>query len=186
MKRWIIGFFVCYPLLPVGLFAGISLFQGSPLAILIVPYYALLLGSLFHLSRQPGVVGLCYKGALFGVFLHLLSLAGVFGREFLSINSWTEDQAFKGLFLGIFLVYVAASGAGAAMAAGRGRSFVAFLQLLAPAVTLLATQINLGNWGGLLTIVSFGGQGVQALLLGLATLETTQPEKAEPGLTPSQ
>lgn len=186
MKRWMIGFFTCYALLPVGLFAGIGLFQGSPLAILIVPYYALLLSSLFQLSRQPGVVGLCYKGALLGVFVHLLSLAGVVGHEFLSLPSSTQDHAFKGVFLGIFAVYVAASGAGAAMAAGRGRSFVAFLQLLAPAVTFLATQFNLGNWGSLLMILSFGGQGFQALLLGLTTLEPAQVEKAEPGFTPSQ
>lgn len=183
MKRWMIGFFLCYPLLPLGFFAGICLFQGSPVAILIAPYYALLLASLFHLARLPRLPGLFYKGALLAVFAHLFALAVQIGGPLL-FQTGDPKYALEILLLAIFGVYVMASWAGAALAASRGNYVGMGLQLLAPAVSFLASQHHVGNWGSLLMILSFGSQGLHALFLGLASVEAVEPEKAEPGFTP--
>lgn len=183
MKRWMIGFFLCYPLLPLGLFAGISLFQGSPLAILIAPYYALLLASLFHLARLPRLPGLFYKGALLAVFVHLSALAVQIGAPLLG-QMREPKYALEVLLLAILGVYVLASWAGAALAASRGKHVAVALQLLAPVVSVFASQSDLGDWGSFLVILSFGSQGLQALFLGLAGVEPAQAEKPEPGFTP--
>lgn len=184
MKRWAIGFFLCYPLLPVGFICGMGLFERKPFALVAILYYALLLACTWNLRRLGGWAGRWYALAFAITCLHLSCVGGMLLQN-KARGVWGGGDDFIGLILvTIPGVYVAATWAGAALAFGLKRRWEGVIQLCSPLLMLLG--IVLGKaLAGPLVILTFGGQALDALLLSFRLVNRVEQEDFYIGLSPS-
>ena len=183
MKRWAIGFFLCYPLLPVGFICGLGMFERRSIAMVAVLYYALLLASTWSLRRLGGWAGRWYLLAFAITCLHLCSVGGMLLQK-RELGSWGGDDFVGLILLTIPGVYVAATWAGAALAFALNRRLEAVFQLCSPLLMLLG--IGLGKeMAGPMVILTFGGQALNALFLSFRTVNQVEQEEFYTGFSPS-
>ncbi len=191
MKVGILAFLLCYVTLPVAFFCGSGLLAPTPVGVVPLLYYALLVFGLLRLSRLPSPARYMYRLALLVVALHLaflLALA-VVSR---SGAHWdrTREICIVGLLFSIGGVYVVACLAGAVLAWGRGLRGHAALQLLGPAYLsscyFLPSPLSNSPAGTALGILAFFGQGGHACWLGLGLLsQQAPPPSHDIGLNPA-
>lgn len=184
MKRWAIGFFLCYPLLPVAFVCGLGLVEHRPFAIFAVLYYALLLACTWNLRRLGGWAGRWYLLAFAVTCLHLSGVGGMMLDGGTNEGPWGGSDAFFGVVLfTIFGVYVAATWAASALAFRQERTLEGVLQLLAPIALVLGMGTHLGVP---IVLLAFGGQAVDALILSLKLVTHAENEDSHIGLSPSE
>lgn len=183
-----IKLFLCYPLAPASLFiaalVGAFLSMVPILAFLacgliVLAYYFLLISSLLGCSKMGGWPLFFYQLAMASACTNLASASLVFFPH----SNLTERVPL--LFgLTILGVYIACSLAGAAMAWGSGRKIQAAMQVLWPVLSILAPFLTARLL--VVSLLVFGVQGLQAMLLGLSlhTCDTPviqRPEDSEIG-----
>jgi len=184
MKRWAIGFFLCYPLLPVAFMCGLGLFERKPFAVGAILYYALLLASTWNLRRLGGWAGRWYALAFAITCLHLSCVGGMLLQNRAG-SGWGRGDDFIGLILlTIPGVYLSATWAGAALAFGLNRWREGVFQFFSPLLMLLGIALG-KEMAGPLVIVTFGGQALNALFLSFRTVNQVEREEFHIGLSPS-
>lgn len=188
MKAGVLGFFLCYVVLPVAFYGGYGLFSRHPVGLLPLGYYVLLVFSLIRCSRMPGFSRHFYGLALAIVLLHLACLLVALGAPE-SGYSGLKERALTGLLFCIPGVYAAACLAGASLAWEQSLFFQALLQLSGPAYMLVHWNtpfLNQANWSFLPLLAAFFGQGLHACWLGVRRLGEPQPAPLnEVGFSPA-
>ena len=180
MKRYALGLFLCYPLLPVAMGCGMGLLQGKLFGLVAILYYLLLLASLWSLRRFGGWVGSWYLLAFAIAWLHLIGVGGMLVGNASQFPMGTQDPLIGLILLTILGVYLAACCAGAALGFRQNRPLQAGLQLFAPLLMCLG-----GKLGGVPVILAFGGQALHALLLSWRLCAPPELEEVHSGFSPA-
>ncbi|MBX3166461.1 MAG: hypothetical protein KF760_03575 [Candidatus Eremiobacteraeota bacterium] len=183
MKRWAIGFFLCYPLLPVAFVCGLGLLEHRPFSLFAILYYGLLLSCSWNLRRLGGWAGRWYLLAFAVTCLHLSGVGGLVLSHDPDVYWRGKDQLMALVLLTILGVYLAATWAGSALAFRLKRPWEGVLQILCPILMLLGSGSRVG---GPIFLLAFGGQAVHALLLSLKLIKQDETEELHIGLSPAQ
>lgn len=172
MKKWAVGLFLCYPLLPLAFWLGLALFDAKLYGVLALPYYALLLASTWNLGKLEGWSGRFYLLAFAITCLHIC------GAALMLLKIVPDPSEAKNVLIGLMMVsilavYVAATWAASALAYRLKSWPEMLLQLLAPVFLALGIWYNLGTS---IFVLTFGVPAVDALSLSMRLLK--EPEQS--------